>query len=176
MTPELKDPSYPLFGKIPIPPVMGSQLELVLTLEVLRPMRELVLSRLQNIMATNKLKSWFSIYLSCFVLLHSSSLATAYHYKYSRKHGVKVSNRVLTATSPLIISSEYHYNSTLHALLMRTIRLVTLCHFIFKNFTRAQISCWHIFITAIRAVIHSPSVMGSPQLQWQSSMKTKCSL
>jgi hypothetical protein len=91
MTPEQKDRSYPLFGKIPIAPVMGAQLELIMTLMVLRPMRKKVLGQLQRMITANKPKSWFSIYLSCFILLHSCSLATAWHYKYSRRNGVKVS-------------------------------------------------------------------------------------
>jgi hypothetical protein len=95
MTPEQKDRSYPLFGKIPIAPVMGAQLELILTLEVLRPLRKKVLDQLQLMIMANKPKNWFTIYLSCFILLHSCSLATAWHYTYSRRNGVKVSNPFL---------------------------------------------------------------------------------
>jgi hypothetical protein len=95
MTPEQKDRSYPLFGKIPIAPVMGAQLELIMTLDILRPLRRQVLNQLQKMMAANKRKSWFTIYLSCFILLHSCSLATAWHYKYSRRNGVKVRTHLL---------------------------------------------------------------------------------
>jgi hypothetical protein len=97
MTPELKDRSYPLFEKIPIAPVMGAQLELILTLEVLRPLRKTVLDQLQRMVDAYKPKYWFTIYLSCFILLHSCSLATAWHYKYSRRNGVKVSIAFLGA-------------------------------------------------------------------------------
>jgi len=95
MNPEQKDRSYPLFGRIPIAPVMGAQLELIMTLVILRPLRKQVLHQLQKIIAANKLKSWFTIYLSCFILLHSCSSATAWHYKYSRRNGVKVRNYFL---------------------------------------------------------------------------------
>ena len=95
MTPEQNDRSYPLFGKIPIAPVMGAQLELILTLEVLRPLRNEVLKQLQKMMDANKAKYWFTIYLSCFILLHSCSLATKWHYDYSRRNGEKVCNHPL---------------------------------------------------------------------------------
>lgn len=96
MTPERKDRSYPLFGKIPIAPVMGAQLELILTLEVLQPLRKEVLKQLEKTVAANKPKSWFTIYLTCFIMLHSCSLAIAWHYKYSRRNGCKVGNHFLT--------------------------------------------------------------------------------
>jgi hypothetical protein len=91
MTPERKDRSYPLFGHIPIPPVMSAQLEVILTLEILRPLRKRVLDQLRKMIRANEPNYWFPIYLSSFILLHSCSLATAWQYKYSRRNGVKVS-------------------------------------------------------------------------------------
>lgn len=91
MTPELKDRSYPLFGKVPIPPVMGLQIDIMLTLNVLIPLRKTVLESLQQVMMSNRPKGWLTMYLCVFVLLHNSSLMTSWCYDYARKHGLKVS-------------------------------------------------------------------------------------
>ena len=90
MAADLKDRSSPLFGKIPIPPVMGAQMELMLTLTVLKPLRKSVLNQLQQVVSANKPKSWFTIYLCTFILLHSCALVTSQDYEYARKHGLKV--------------------------------------------------------------------------------------
>ncbi|KAI9710664.1 MAG: hypothetical protein M1820_002497 [Bogoriella megaspora] len=76
MTPELNDRSYPLFGKVPIPPVMAQQLEIMLHITILAPLRKKVLNGLQKTVAANRPKSWFTIYLS-------------QRFEYARKHGLK---------------------------------------------------------------------------------------
>jgi hypothetical protein len=101
MTPELKDRSYPLFGKVPIPPVMGLQLNIMLTLNVLLPLKQSILDQLQRIIFSNRPKSWFTIYLCTFILLHNCALITAWCYDYARKHGLKV-DRSCSHESPAL--------------------------------------------------------------------------
>ncbi len=90
MTPEESDKSFPLFGKIPLPPVMIQQLDMILTLGILVPLQKQVLEDLQKIMMNNKPKSWLTIYVTVFICLHGCALTTAENYRNARKHGLKV--------------------------------------------------------------------------------------
>lgn len=72
MSPELDDRSCPWFGKIPLPPVMIQQLDMILTLGVLNPLREQVLEDFQKLLLANRPQSWMTMYLmvcSCTVWL-----------------------------------------------------------------------------------------------------------
>lgn len=90
MAPETKDSSYPLFGKIPLPPVMIHQLDMIITLGLLQPLRKKVLEDFHKIIVANKPKSWMTIYLITFMLLHRSATLSAENYQNARKHGLKV--------------------------------------------------------------------------------------
>ncbi|PGH35483.1 hypothetical protein GX50_01698 [[Emmonsia] crescens] len=63
MSPELDDRSCPWFGKIPLPPVMIQQLDMILTLGVLNPLREQVLEDFQKLLLANRPQSWMTMYL-----------------------------------------------------------------------------------------------------------------
>ena len=91
MEPETTDKSFPLFGKVPLPPVMIQQLDMILTLGFLQPLRKRHLEELQRIVLANKPKSWMTIYLKTFISLHSCATLTAENYQNARKHGLKVS-------------------------------------------------------------------------------------
>lgn len=90
MVPETTDRSYPLFGKVPLPPVMIQQLDMVLTIGFLQPLRKKVLENFQKIVLNNKPKSWMTIYLITFMSLYSCARLTAENYHNARKHGLKV--------------------------------------------------------------------------------------
>jgi hypothetical protein len=90
MEPETTDRSYPLFGRVPLPPVMIHQLDMVLTLGFLQPLRKKVLEDFQKIVLNNKPKSWMTIYLITFMSLYSCARLTAENYQNARKHGLKV--------------------------------------------------------------------------------------
>jgi hypothetical protein len=90
MVPETKDSSYPLFGKIPLPPVMIQQLDMILTLGLLQPLRKKVLEDFHKIVVANKPKSWMAVYLITFMFLHSCAALSAENYHNARKHGLRV--------------------------------------------------------------------------------------
>ena len=107
MSPEVKDHSYPLFGKVPIPPVLLSQFDIIITLNLLQPLRKVVLDHLQRIIAANKPRSWLTIYLCTFILLHNCAMVTADRYRHARKHGLKVGPWPrLTCTSRQLMPSQ----------------------------------------------------------------------
>lgn len=91
MEPETEDTSYPLLGKIPLPPVMIQQLDMVLTLGILDPLRKQVLEDLQKLALVMNPRNWMTIYLITFMSLHSCAKITAENYHNARKHGLLVS-------------------------------------------------------------------------------------
>lgn len=90
MAPETKDPSYPLFGKVPLPPVMIQQLDMILTLGLLQPLRKKVLEGFSKLINANKPKSWITIYLMTFMFTHSCASLSDENFQNARKHGLRV--------------------------------------------------------------------------------------
>ncbi|KAH9896318.1 hypothetical protein F4778DRAFT_262846 [Xylariomycetidae sp. FL2044] len=76
MTPQDWDPDAGNYGYYLVPPVMRAQIEILTTSMVLLPMKDEVLRRLQGLLEKNSAKSWFSIYLALFILLHNCSMLT----------------------------------------------------------------------------------------------------
>jgi hypothetical protein len=85
----VNDPSYELHKKVPLPPVMIQQLDMILTIGFLEPLCKKVLENFQKIVLNNKSKSWMTIYLITFMSLHSCATLTAENYRNARKHGLK---------------------------------------------------------------------------------------
>jgi hypothetical protein len=114
MEPENTDRSFPLFGKVPLPPVMIQQLDMILTLGFLQPLKKKHLEDLSRIVLANRPKSWMTIYLKTFISLHSCATLTAENYQNARKHGLKrrfampnfISERHHSAN---VYLSHYHY-------------------------------------------------------------------
>ncbi|TRX96542.1 hypothetical protein FHL15_002444 [Xylaria flabelliformis] len=89
MSPDIMDETSPLQGKIPLPPVMGAQIELVLIHQIQSNLRREMLENLQSITQANKQHTWFTTYLITFILLHNVALLCQHDTGYARKHGMK---------------------------------------------------------------------------------------
>ncbi|PMD45949.1 hypothetical protein L207DRAFT_418786 [Hyaloscypha variabilis F] len=89
MPSDLMDKSSGMYGKIPIPPVMGAQMQFILNHKLLAPLRSKILVRLQKLTLDQKPDNWFCIYLCTFILLHNCSLLTDHDVGYACKHGLK---------------------------------------------------------------------------------------
>lgn len=116
MVPETVDHSYPLFGKIPLPPVMIQQLDMVLTLGILNPLRKKVLEDFQRTVVANKPKTWMTTYLVTFMFLHSCAALSAENYNNARKHGLRRRYAMPTFISELhhganVFLCFYHYRT-----------------------------------------------------------------
>lgn len=99
MSHDILDETSPSHGKIPLPPVLGAQVDLILIQHIQTHLRKEVLDRLQKmIVDKNKLNVWYVTYLVTAILLHNTALITAHDAGYARKHGMKVSS--LTAGPP----------------------------------------------------------------------------
>jgi len=116
MDPVADDKSSPLLGKVPLPPVMIQQLDIILTEGMLRPLQKTILDDLQRLILSNNPKSWMTMYLITFMSLHSCSSLVAENYRNARRQGYKrrfsfpqfIQER---QTSANIFLSYYHYRT-----------------------------------------------------------------
>jgi hypothetical protein len=90
MSPGIMDKTSPIHGCIPLPPVMGAQLDMILIHQIQSGLRRDLLDKLQKMIQTNKQKTWLTSYLTTFILLHNIALITSHDAGYARKHGMKV--------------------------------------------------------------------------------------
>lgn len=93
MPKDILDETSPSHGKVPIPPVMGAQLDSVLIHQIQHNLRKDALKKLGKIISDNRTSTWITIYLAIFVLLHNAALVIKHDASYARKHGMKVSFR-----------------------------------------------------------------------------------
>ncbi|KAI1805004.1 hypothetical protein F4811DRAFT_561434 [Daldinia bambusicola] len=89
MSKDIMDETSPLRGCIPLPPVMGAQIELVLIHQIQSSLRREMLENLQAMTQANKKNTWFTTYLVTFILLHNVALLCQHDAGYARKHGFK---------------------------------------------------------------------------------------
>ncbi|KAI0890616.1 uncharacterized protein GGS22DRAFT_15894 [Annulohypoxylon maeteangense] len=90
---DIMDDTSPLRGCIPLPPVMGAQIELVLIHQIQSSLRREMLENLQTMTQANKHQTWFTTYLITFILLHNVALLCQHDAGYARKHGIKLQSR-----------------------------------------------------------------------------------
>lgn len=89
MTSDIMDETSHMHGKIPLPPVMTAQFQVILqTIQL--PLRRRVLDELQNLILANKPSHWFCIYLVSFILLHNCTLITDHDRRFTKAYGFKV--------------------------------------------------------------------------------------
>ncbi|KAI0175655.1 hypothetical protein GGR52DRAFT_322585 [Hypoxylon sp. FL1284] len=86
---DIMDETSPQKGCIPLPPVMGAQIELILIHQIQVNLRREMLENLQSMTQANKHKTWFTTYLVTFILLHNVALLCQHDASYARKHGIK---------------------------------------------------------------------------------------
>ncbi|KAK8138442.1 hypothetical protein PG984_001822 [Apiospora sp. TS-2023a] len=86
---DIMDETSPLRGQIPLPPVMGAQIELILIHQIQNKLRREMLDELQGILQANNHITWFTAYLVTFIFLHNVSLLCQHDAAYARKHGIK---------------------------------------------------------------------------------------
>jgi hypothetical protein len=96
MPPNIMDETSPIHGCIPLPPVMGAQLDLILIHHIQSKLRREMLEKLQKMTQSNKQRTWLTTYLVTFILLHNIALITEHDAGYARKHGIKVGGMQLS--------------------------------------------------------------------------------
>ncbi|KAG7132296.1 Satratoxin biosynthesis SC3 cluster transcription factor SAT20 like protein [Verticillium longisporum] len=89
MPAKILNETSPQHGKMPLPPVMGAQIDLVLITHIQAKLRREMLDMLQKMTQANKQKTWLTTYLVTFILLHNTAMITEHDARYARKHGMK---------------------------------------------------------------------------------------
>jgi len=89
MTPHQCNPNCPNNGKVLTPPVFSAQMEIIMTARILLPMKKRILRLLRTLIHERQRQSWFTIYLTLFILLHSCAMLTAANIKRARKQGIQ---------------------------------------------------------------------------------------
>ncbi|PKS11056.1 hypothetical protein jhhlp_002817 [Lomentospora prolificans] len=87
MEPKTDDQSYPLFGRISTPRMVVAQNDSILASEIIAPLRRRVLKQLEAHLKANKPRSWFTLYLAVFLLLHNTSVVSADRRRHGRENG-----------------------------------------------------------------------------------------
>ncbi|KAK4097515.1 hypothetical protein N658DRAFT_433826 [Parathielavia hyrcaniae] len=85
----IKDQDSALYRKVPLPPVMGAQIDSVLIHQIQPRLRRKALEELQKMTQEKKQKTWLTTYLVTFILLHNIALITKHDADYARKHGMR---------------------------------------------------------------------------------------
>lgn len=92
---------------IPLPPVMGAQLDSVLIHNIQTKLRHVALERLQKLTIENRPKGWLVNYVATFILLHNIALVIKHDAGYARKHGMKVCSSDRIFMLPGLLSSTH---------------------------------------------------------------------
>lgn len=90
MSKDILDETSPLHGSIPVPPVMGAQIDLIVIRGIQAQLSKTMLSALSKVILLNNTSVWFTIYLCIFIWLHNCAMLTRHDAGYARKHGIQV--------------------------------------------------------------------------------------
>ena len=97
----VRDPSSPLHGRIPIPPMLDAQMDSIL-MELMKSRQRHGLSKLKTMMMSHSRENWFKIFLTIIVLL--SNLEFLYEHQNDQI------SRYGTAVSSLVDQMSWHAN------------------------------------------------------------------
>ena len=90
------NPNCPYHDRIPVPPIVDLQIDLVVINELLQPELKRILKILKTMLASsNPWSNWFEIYLAYFILLHNVELTMAHDAWFVRRNNLKVSPPIL---------------------------------------------------------------------------------
>lgn len=91
----MEDPECPWLGKIPITPVMDTQLDQIIIKDILMPLRENLLSELRTRMERSHKEDWFETFLVTFILCTNTELLLRHSRNNAKLYGAKVNNPFL---------------------------------------------------------------------------------
>ena len=86
------DPTSPHKGRIPIPPIMDTQLDQVVIRSVLMPLREKVIQKFESLITPVKREAWWEVYLSSFIILNHIERLARHSVVHARTHTMRVSS------------------------------------------------------------------------------------
>jgi hypothetical protein len=92
----VRDATSPHHGKIPIPPIMDTQLDQIVIRLILNPLRAKVVQKFEQLITPAKRENWWEVYLSAFVMLNHIERLAMHSVAHAKTHTMAVSGpRVL---------------------------------------------------------------------------------
>jgi hypothetical protein len=88
--------NFPYRDRIPVPPIVDLQIDLIVINEILQPELKKVLKMLKSTLESNDpWSNWFEIYLAYFILLHNVEMTMAHDAWFVKRYNLKVSPQVI---------------------------------------------------------------------------------
>ena len=85
------NPNCPYFDRIPVPPIVDLQIDLVVINELLKPELKTILKMMKTMLESSKAwTNWFEIYLACFILLNNVELTMAHDLWFVKRNNLQV--------------------------------------------------------------------------------------
>lgn len=102
---KITNPTSPHNGKIPIPPIMDTQLDQVVIQNILTPLRKRVVDKFEKLITPVKREAWWEVYLSAFVILNHIERLARHSANHARTHTLPVSplSLVYSIACPIIL-------------------------------------------------------------------------
>lgn len=97
------NPNSPYHARIPVPPIVDLQIDLIVINTILQPLLKETLTMVDELLKASNdgdWRDWFEVYLAYFVLLRNVEMAVAHDAWFVRRHGLKTkySNKALIDT------------------------------------------------------------------------------
>ena len=89
----IADPSSPLHGRIPIPPMLDAQMDSIL-MDFMKSRQKRGLSKLKALMMSHSKENWFMIFLTIIVLLSNLEFLYEHQNEQIKRYGTSVSSLV----------------------------------------------------------------------------------
>ncbi|KAK0744840.1 hypothetical protein B0T21DRAFT_358540 [Apiosordaria backusii] len=84
----VREPENPHNGKIPIPPIMDTLLDQIVIKNFLRPLRERVINKFEQLISPARPEVWFEIYLTAFIILNHIERLAKHSASHARLHSM----------------------------------------------------------------------------------------
>lgn len=85
------NPNCPYHDRIPVPPMVDLQIDLIVINEILQPEVKKILKMLkEKLESSDPWADWFEIYLAYFILLHNVELTMAHDAWFVKRNNLKV--------------------------------------------------------------------------------------
>jgi len=86
-----ENPNCPYHDRIPVPPIVDLQIDLITINDLLQPELKKILKTVKKMLeASDPWNNWFEIYLAYFILLHNVELTMAHDAWFVKRNNLKV--------------------------------------------------------------------------------------
>jgi hypothetical protein len=100
------NPNCPYHERMPVPPIVDLQIDLLVINELLKPELKTILRMLKSMLESTKpWMNWFEIYLAYFILLNNVELTIAHDLWFVKQNSLKVCAQLFLSSGLTIPAS-----------------------------------------------------------------------